>query len=270
MRQTIHFAHGNGFPSPCYHQLLNRLSERFNVCFIDRIGHSSDYPVTENWHKLVEELIHSVKSQSAEPVIAVGHSLGGVLSFRAAIEQPELFQAVIMLDSPIIGRFKSRLLKLSKTLGMIDHITPAFRTRGRRHFWKTKEDAIKYLRSRDLFKHFTDACLEDYIEYGMTKNDNGYSLRFDKTIEYQIYRTIPHMLYKYEQRLTVPCALIHGKKSNVIDGLDLRNMKKNYNIYCYEIPGSHMFPMEHPELTARFVFRAIEDLVRHPDSLQPG
>ncbi|GGI75654.1 alpha/beta fold hydrolase [Legionella impletisoli] len=261
MKPMIHFAHGNGFPSPCYHQMLTRLSSQFDVCYIDRIGHSIDYPVTENWHKLVEELIHSVKSNASEPVIAVGHSLGGVLSFRAAIEQPELFQAVVMLDSPIIGRFKSRLLRLSKTLGMIDHMTPAFRTRGRRHFWKTKEDAFNYLRSRELFKHFTDACLEDYIQYGMNKSDKGYSLRFDKTIEYQIYRTIPHMLYQYEGRLTVPCALIYGSKSNVVDGLDLRNMKKNYNVTCYEISGTHMFPMEHPQLTAELIVRAIDELI---------
>lgn len=261
MKKIVHFAHGNGFPSPCYSQLFKHLDAQYKICFIDRIGHSPEFPVADNWHNLVDELIFSVKEQASQPVIALGHSLGGVLSFRAAIEEPQLFKAVIMLDSPIIGRLKSRLLRLSKNLGLIDRITPAFRTRGRRHYWRTKEEAIKYLKSRELFMHFTDACINDYIEYGMVESDKGFTLRFDRHIEYQIYRTIPHMLYKYEGQQTVPTALIYGDKSNVIDRLDLNNMKRNYQIRCYKIPGTHMFPMEHPELTAKYVCKAVNELL---------
>jgi pimeloyl-ACP methyl ester carboxylesterase len=227
MSELVHFAHGNGFPSPCYHQLLLNLEKKFKLSFIDRIGHSSEFPVTENWHKLVDELIYSIKMQASQPVIAIGHSLGGVLSFRAAVAEPSLFKAVILLDSPIMGRVKSRLIRISKNIGMIDRITPALRTRGRRFYWQSKKQALAYLKDKDLFKNFTDQCLEDYIEYGMNKNEDGYSLRFDRNIEYKIFRTIPHILYKYEGRLSVPTALIYGDKSNVIDRVDLYNMKKN-------------------------------------------
>ncbi|WP_133127815.1 alpha/beta fold hydrolase [Legionella nagasakiensis] len=262
MRELLHFAHGNGFPSPCYQQLFLHLKTHFDCCYIDRVGHTPEFPVTENWHHLVDEVIASVQHQTSHPVIALGHSLGGVLSFRAAVAQPSLFRAVILLDSPIIGRFKSGLLRLSKTLGMIDHVTPAFRTRGRRQYWQTKEQALTYLRSRKLFKHFTDACLEDYIDYGMQQDEKGYSLRFDRHIEYQIYRTIPHMLYEYEGKLKIPAVLIHGSKSNIIDRMDLRYMQKHYNIKTYEISGTHMFPMEHPKKTADLVVKAVDALFK--------
>lgn len=261
MSDVIHFAHGNGFPSPCYHQLLQRLEERFQCCYIDRIGHNPNFPVTENWHFLVDEVIDSIKKQTTKPVIGVGHSLGGVLSFVAAVEEPSLFKALVLLDSPIINRLKSNLLRLSKTLGMIDHITPAFRTRGRRQFWHTKKEALNYLHKRSLFKNFTHACLQDYIEYGMKKSEQGYSLRFDPKIEYEIYRTIPHMLHEYEGRLRVPTALIHGSRSNVIDFLDLRHMQKQYGILTYGIQGTHMFPFEAPDETARFIFKAVDAIV---------
>jgi pimeloyl-ACP methyl ester carboxylesterase len=117
------------------------------------------------------------------------------------------------------------------------------------------------LKDKDLFKNFTDQCLEDYIEYGMNKNEDGYSLRFDRNIEYKIFRTIPHILYKYEGRLSVPTALIYGDKSNVIDRMDLYNMKKKYNIKDYKIHGSHMFPMEAPELTADLIFKAVDEVI---------
>ena len=110
MKKQLHFAHGNGFPSPCYRQLLLHLEKQFDCCYIDRVGHSAKYPVTENWQHLVDEVIASIKIQTTPPVIAVGHSLGGVLSILAAMEQASLFRAVILLDSPLFGRLKSSVV----------------------------------------------------------------------------------------------------------------------------------------------------------------
>ena len=261
MRPLIHFAHGNGFPSPCYRQLLQCLNERFDHCYIDRVGHDPQFPVTENWHLLVSEVIHSIQSQAEKPVIAVGHSLGGVLSLLAALERPELFEAVILLDSPLIGRVKSRVVRLSKALGMIDRLTPAFRTRKRQQHWHTRDEAFSYLKSRTLFKTFTDACLEDYITYGMEKDEHGYSLRFNSQIEYQIYRTIPHIIHHHENKLRVPAALIYGDKSNVIDRWDLRYMEKRYGILNVEICGTHMFPMECPKMAADLIIDIVDRLI---------
>lgn len=166
-----------------------------------------------------------------------------------------------MLDSPLIGRFKSSLVRLAKTLGVIDKVTPASRTRGRREHWQNREEVLVYLKSRDLFKSFTKECLEDYINYGLKKTAKGYELRFDPHVEYLIYRTMPHELYQYEGRLTVPAALIYGDKSTVVDQSDLRYMKKQYAISNYKIEGSHMFPMEHPTEVAKLIFRVLDILI---------
>lgn len=260
MRDIIHFAHGNGFPSPTYQQLIEGLRVNYEVNYIDRIGHHSDYPVTDNWYHLVDELIHSIETQADVPVIAVGHSLGGVLSFRAAAKRPELFKAVVLLDSPILGRFKSKLLKLSKTIGMIDKITPASQSKLRRTHWDTKEEALAYLKSKPLFKSFKEDCLKDYIKFGMRVESDGYHLRFDRQIEYQIYRTIPHMLYQSEDKHVIPCGLIYGRYSNIIDKHDIRNMKKNYNINHQIIDGTHMFPMEKPKTATKMINKMIKKL----------
>lgn len=260
MRELIHFAHGNGFPSLCYKQMLNHLEERFDYCYIDRSGHDPLYPVSENWHNLVKELIASVKRQAKQPVIAVGHSLGGVLSLLAAIEEPELFKKVIMLDSPLIGPFKSSMVKLAKSLGVIDRITPAFKTKGRREHWQNHEQLISYLKTRDLFKTFTDECLNDYITYGLEYKDDGYYLRFDRHIEYQIYRTIPHVIPQYKGKLVTPTVLIYGDKSTVVDRMDVRYMKNYFNIKCFKIKGTHLFPMEYPKSVAKQIIAAVDAL----------
>jgi pimeloyl-ACP methyl ester carboxylesterase len=256
VKDLIHFAHGNGFPSPCYRQLLQHLQSHFDYCYVDRIGHNNHFPVTENWHFLVDEIIESIRTQASKPVIAVGHSLGGVLSLLAAIEQPTLFKSVILLDSPLLGRFKSSIIRFSKTVGVIDHLTPASRTRGRQQHWQSKAEVLTYLKRKVLFKFFTQACLNDYIEYGLEKNADGYSLRFDPEIEYQIYRTIPHVLPENEGKLNVPAALIYGQQSTVLSTFDVRYMKKYYGIVSFPMHGTHMFPMEDPITTAKWIVHA--------------
>lgn len=216
------------------------------------------FPVTDNWHYLVQEVIASIQAQASRPVIALGHSLGGVLSLLAAIEKPELFKAVILLDSPMLGRMKSLLLLMSKAFGMIDHVTPASQTRKRRQHWKTREQAFTYLRRRTLFKSFDPACLQDYIDFGMEKKEDGYALRFDPQIEYQIYRTIPHFSYVLEGQLNTPTALIYADKSHLVHRSDLRYMKRKYGIESYETHGTHMFPLEHPKVCATLVMNVVE------------
>ncbi len=257
-KPVLHFAHGNGFPSPCYRQMLKPLEAFFDCCYIDKIGHADAFPVEDNWTALVDELCASVRAQSKVPVFAVGHSLGGVLSVLAALKAPELFHAVVLLDAPLLSQTRSRALKWFKATGLIDKITPAGRTRARRSHWEDKEEMRRYFRRRELFKRFDAACLEDYIEYGMKHDETGYCLRFNPAIEYQIYRTIPHELQQTPKTLTVPTTLIYGDQSDVVHMLDRRYMSKKYGIQMLKTKGTHMFPFEYPMVTANTILAVLQ------------
>lgn len=262
MRDLIHFSHGNGFPALCYFQMLKQLKSKYDYdyFYLQKIGHDTRFPVTDNWPFLVNEVVSNIEKSAEKPVIGLGHSLGGVLTLLAAIQKPSLFKAVIMLDSPLLGRVKSRMVNYAKIVGLIDRITPAFHTLGRRNFWKNKEDIYSYLKKRNLFKEFTPECLDDYIEYGTEKKEKGYSLCFDPQIEYSIYRTIPHNLFKHEGKLTVPTGLIYGKESSVLTQFDVRYMEKKFGIHPIRMQGTHMFPMEHPNETAEEISNMINYL----------
>src|SRR5262245_28282326 len=119
-RDIIHFSHANGFPARSYDKLLGDLSRDFAIGWIDMLGHDPRYPVTDGWPYLVEQLIDHVARHYREPVIAVGHSLGGFLSFLAAVQEPRLFKALVVIDAPVVGYFKSKALQVSKRIGMID------------------------------------------------------------------------------------------------------------------------------------------------------
>lgn len=260
MTDKVYFAHGNGFPSLCYKQLLDILQTRFECHYIDKIGHNPDYPVTENWSFLVDELLNNIRGLK-EPVIGIGHSLGGVLHFMGAIRDPSVYKAVILIDSPLLGRFKSGMIKLAKSLGFIDKLTPASRTRMRKHHWNTRAELYSYLKSRPLFQTFSEACLEDYMQYGFQHDDSGYTLFFDRHIEYLIFRTLPHHLPRHEGLLKVPAALIYGENSTVVAETDVRYMRACHGIVPHRIKGTHMLPLEDPSSVAQEIFKAVDELL---------
>lgn len=240
--------------------MLDAFDGSFDIFSIDKVGGSDDYPISENWPHLVDEVISNIEKHSSKPVIALGHSLGGVLSFLASHKKPSLFKMVIMLDAPVLGPVKSFLLKLVKCLGLIDAVTPAAKAKKRRTHWASKDDAWHYFRQKPLFRYFSAECLDDFIHYGLTKDGKGeYRLLFDRDKETDIYRTIPHNMPK-QCNPHVPIALIYGKDSDIISKLDIVYMRARHNMLILPCPGTHMFPMEHPKTTVLKINEAIATL----------
>jgi pimeloyl-ACP methyl ester carboxylesterase len=262
VREIIYFTHGNGFPALCYTQLLAQLGKKYDYCYIDRMGHNPRFPVTENWYLLVKEVVESIQLKCNQPVIALGHSLGGLINLLAAIEKPSLFKAVLMIDSPLFGRFKSGVVRIAKAIGIIDRVTPAFRTRNRREYWQNKEQVINYLKTKTLFSCFTPECLKDYIDHGLSRTNEGYTLRFDRYIEYLIFRTIPHTLHENLGRLAIPAVHIYGNRSTVVNRLNARYMTKHYNISSVEMDGTHMLPFESPVQLANQICTVLDAILK--------
>ena len=260
MRDTIHFSHANGFPAPCYRKLFGFLEARFDLSYIDAIGHDHRYPVTDNWPHLVEQLIDYLVSHYRHPVIGVGHSLGGYLTFMAAMQRPELFKCIVLLDAPLLSYLKSRGLEMSKWMGIVDRVTPAASTRNRRREWDSAAQAQAHFRSRKLFRHFDPDCLADYVHYGMAKRGGHVHLRFDPEIEYRIYCTIPHHFADYETRLMVPAGFIGGRDSAEVQMIGLSMMKRRYGFRFKRVDGTHLFPFENPQLAAAAIGEMVDRL----------
>jgi pimeloyl-ACP methyl ester carboxylesterase len=237
--------------------MLDPLRLNFKVCWIEAIGTDPRYPVSEGWPHLVQQLITRLESMN-EPVYGVGHSLGGYLNFLAAVRRPELFRAIVLLDAPIIGAFRGSVLGATKRLGIVDRVTPAGATRDRRSTWETRAEANAHFRSRPLFRHFTDECLDDYVNHGLIENDGRLRLKIDPLIEYQIYRTIPHDMMRHLRELRVPAAFIGGAHSDVVRRVRLAGMRPKFRLR--KVPGGHLFPFEQPREAAAAVGELLEEL----------
>jgi pimeloyl-ACP methyl ester carboxylesterase len=204
--------------------------------------------VSEGWPYLVAELIDHVAATYREPVIAAGHSLGGFLALRAAARRPELFRAVIVMDSPIPKRWSGTALQMVKRFGLVDRITPAGATRGRRSEWASPEEAIAYFRGKANFRHFDPDCLRDYVTLGMRRHGNAVRLAFDPEIEYRIYRTIPHDLVRDLPALAVPAGFVCGEDSGEMRRPGLVDVRRYFRVA--RVPGGHLFPFERPREAA--------------------
>ena len=259
MKPILQFSHANGFPALAYRQILDPLSVNFKVRYIPTLGHRPEYPVTDNWGYLVQELIHHIEEQP-EPVIGVGHSLGAVLTLFAASQRPDLFRGIVLLDPPCFNPFKSFLLWVLKQFNRQSWVTFEEQALNRRKEWPDRESALAYFQSRVFFKRFNVDVLEDYIEYGMRETDHGLSLVFDTAIESKIFSTLPHRYVSYQRSLKVPGTLLYGKHSNVVNWLDRVIIRQWTPLEVRVMKGSHLFPFEYPKETVAAIEQSISRL----------
>ncbi len=143
----LHFSHANGFPAACYRKMFSYLEPAFEIGAINTIGHDPRHPVTDSWPHLVAELIERLE-RYREPVLGVGHSLGGYLTALAALRRPALFRAIILLDSLILARWQGTVFKMVKRFGLADRVTPAGMTRDRRAEWASADEAYAHFRNK--------------------------------------------------------------------------------------------------------------------------
>ena len=251
-RRIIHFAHANGFPAATYTKIFSLLKPSFEICYLERHGHDPDYPVTDGWNSLKDELRDAIIKDFTKPVVGVGHSLGGILHLLVSVENPELYERLILLDAPIISRFSSAGIRLLKTLRLMDRFSPSRITKTRRNLWTSKEEALKHFRAKSNFAAFNTDVLSDYIDYGIIKTPEGFRLFFDPQVEAEIYRTIPHTLPLLKGKLTIPTTYIGGRNSREAELAGLGFMQ-TFAVDFRFLEGTHLFPFERPKETAEAI-----------------
>lgn len=249
---NIQFSHANGFGANTYNYFFSLL-EPHTVKAVELIGHGK-YPVAPNWLPLADELIEYIENHHTEPVIGIGHSLGGAITLYAVLKRPELFRQVIFLDPPIFRPFKRNTMTLLKKVGnQYDKISPAGRTKNRKRYFTTKEEAFEYFKPKGLFKDFAQPCFEDYVNNGLKINkQHGFELAFSRSIEYQVFREFPN--FKSKVTLPIPSHFIYSNQYKVLWKMDIAWLKSRLQgTEFIRFDGGHLFPMEKPREVAELI-----------------
>lgn len=259
MKPSLNFAHANGLPTATYGLLLDHLKTRYRISSVPVLGHSPDYPVTDNWSHLKQQLIDAIELNNETPVVGVGHSMGGALTLMAAQERPDLFRGVIMLDVPTFSRTESWVVSAAKKTGLIDRLTPAHRSRHRRTSWSSRDEALSYFRQKTLFAGFHEQCLQDYVTHALTDDElGGVTLGYRLDVELAVFRTVPHTMVLSPGYLTTPVGILVGQHTDTVRPGQYRRMKRKLGFAGKRVSGSHMFPLERPQETARDIHQLIQ------------
>ncbi len=259
-KEVIYFAHANSFPARTYSKLFSFLSDDFEIGYSERLGHNPSFPVTDGWKYLAKELQTEIESKFTMPVIGIGHSLGGILHFLVACENPHLYKAIILLDSPLVSRLSGAMLKLSKITKLIDKYSPSRVARSRRNSWRSRDEAYDHFRQKTMFRNFDEDVLRDYVKHATIEGENNLKLFFEPKIEAKIYRTIPHSFTKFRGKLKIPAYYIGGTRSREARLARLSFMQKNFPFEFHKIVGTHLFPFEKPLETAKMIKKLIQHL----------
>ena len=260
-KPIIHFAHANGFPAKTYGKLFSYLEDEFEINYLELHAHNPKFPINDGWTRLRDELREELEKRYTKPIIGVGHSLGGILHFLVAIEKPELYKAIILLDAPVISRLSSFGLWFLKKTNLLDRLALPRSTKYRRAFWESKEAAFEHFRKKEKFAGFDEDVLRDYVEYGTVRHESGVKLLFAPKTESKIYLTIPDNLPSHRGKLKVPAAYVGGTDSNEGRFARLNYMRKRFPFHFYTVDGTHLFPFENPRKTAETIKDSINRLM---------
>ena len=100
------FAHATGFNALTYKELLEPLSDSFNVRAVDARGHGfteleANPQDMYDWKIYCDDLIKSVEifvEKTQKPIILSGHSMGAASAIQVAAIRPDLVSGLVLLD----------------------------------------------------------------------------------------------------------------------------------------------------------------------------
>jgi pimeloyl-ACP methyl ester carboxylesterase len=251
----LHFLHANGYPPDCYSPLFELLKTRYHL-FGMLLRPLWDDPKIEDindWRPLSDDLLRFLTTDGFDPVIGVGHSIGGIVTLRAALRDPGKFRALILLDPVLFVPSVLVMWNLVRALGLGNKVHPKIvGALKRRPTFDDLDMVFRGYRSREVFKYMSDENLRAYIA-GITKPkaDGGFELAYSPEWEARIYLTglRDFDLWRSLPKLQVPTLIIRGAETDTFFENAARLVKKkNQKIQIKTLEkATHILPLEYPQ-----------------------
>lgn len=256
----LHLALANGFPPRVYLPLARQLSGYHAVCIPPRALWGVQAPPTEyrDWRADADDLLGGFEAHDLREVVAVGHSLGGVVSMLALLKAPERFKALIMLDPPILLPGMLEMIRAAWEHDRVAEIPMVQAARRRRQIFASREDAFERFRSKPLFADWSDESLWLYVQHGLKRAASGqYELVWSTAWEAHYFSTVYLKIWETLPRLTgsPPALIVRGGASDTLGaGAFKRLQSLAPALDCIEMAGQgHLFPLAAPGETARLI-----------------
>jgi len=218
---VIALLHANGFPPGAYGALGAALAPwgEVHAMAARPFWPGEPWEGFDDWRLLAEDALAWLDQvSSGAPVRAIGHSLGGVTWFYAALAAPERFESLVLVEPVFLppafltglsAGGSAELLRLPLVRG----------ARQRRDHWPDRAAAFAHWRPKPVFARFGDAALWDYVEAGTVPHPDGrpgVTLACPRDWEARIYATPPLDVWDLLPRLTVPTLGLRGALTDTV------------------------------------------------------
>ncbi len=96
---TLLFVHGWQADGRVWGALVERLSKRFRCIVVDLrgAGNSSAAPGPYQLARYAGDLSDAIEVLGLDPIVVVGHSMGGAIAQRLAIDRPEAIEGLVLI-----------------------------------------------------------------------------------------------------------------------------------------------------------------------------
>jgi pimeloyl-ACP methyl ester carboxylesterase len=254
--QPLHFLHANGYPPGCYTPLAELLTERYRVLgmHLRPLWGSESPESVEDWRPFSADLIRFLGEQGLGAVVGIGHSIGGITTLRAAIQQPDLFRAIILIDPVLFPPEAILAWNLIRATGLGYRLHPLIPGALKR---RVKFDDLGKLaagyRRKAIFRYMSDTALQAYTS-GITRPaaGGGFELAYPPEWEARIYYTGIWRdldLWRDLKTLAVPAFILRGAETDTFLAYTAKRVQHaNPRIQVETIEKStHLLPLERPQ-----------------------
>ena len=257
----LHFLHANGYPPDCYKSLFEFLQTRYHVfgMLLRPLWEDAKPEETDDWYIFSRDLLRFLSdyqpfvpaNDRPAPVIGVGHSIGAMVTLRAALRDPAKFRALVLIDPVLFVPRRLVEWKLQRAKDPKSSLLIEGALRRRRMFNDLKSVFLGY-RKRDVFRYMTDDNLRIYIE-GITRpsTNGGYELLYSPEWEARIYFTSlqDFDIWNNLEKLSVPTLFLRGAETDTFleDAAALVKQKQPKAVIETLEKSTHLLPLERPK-----------------------
>lgn len=213
----------------------------------------------KNWNPFAEDLERFV-DQLGRPVIAMGHSRGGVVSLLLALKRPDLVRALILIDPTILPFWWMWWWYLVKKAGIAKFAPIVATAAKRKRIWPGRETILKAYRTKRVFRSWSKGFLEAYITESTHATGQGtIKLSCEPAWESRCFAVCPHDVWRYIPLIRQPTLVLYGAESDTFLPAAVKRFKTQVPLAtfkCFE-KTSHFVPMERPDECAQDILASL-------------
>ena len=244
--------HATGFLPWLWHPIAKILSPFYRVispCICDY--RKTPDTGSLGWLTIAKDIANFCHANDIKNPYVVGHSMGGTVLALAVARYGLQAKAMILIEPIFLTtEFYSLPMKVA------DHPFASKAIR-RKNAWKDASEAMKYLKSKSLFKMWDEEVLKLYVDYGMKAGVNGglqlvcspetEAALFMGGRQFNPWPILPD--------LTCPVLVVEGEASENKKYVDIKKVVSAIPEASYKmVPGAgHLVPMERPGETAAII-----------------